>query len=430
MSKETSRWESILSSVDDVFTAPSFTLFCELMGAWVLVTARHTICSMVQVMDPATRRAHDAYHRFIRAGAWSLESCLAGVCRLAVRWAGTGRLTLYLDDTLFHRAGPQVNGAGSWRDAVRSTSRHVVYARGLNLVVICVRVNPPWGGMPLALPIALRLHEKGGTTMPELAAEMMGELAAQLPEASFILCADGAYATLAGAGLERTAVVSRMRRDAALYLAAPPKTGQRGRPRTKGKRLCTPKVRSTRLRRADFTTAVCEFRGSKVEKLLWSTDVLWHRVSPTALVRLVIVRDPLGHEPDDYFFTTDLTMSAVEVVSIYAGRWGIEIAYRDVKQIVRGHQPQSWKDHGPERAAGLSFWLYSAVWIWYLDVCGKRPRFAVTPWFTTKSTPSYADALAELRRTLWHERISPASNGAPLNTETVKILVEALAVAA
>jgi hypothetical protein len=242
--------------------------------------------------------------------------------------------------------------------------------------------------------------------------------------------ADGAYATLAGAGLERTAVVSRMRRDAALYLAAPPKTGQRGRPRTRGKRLCTPKVRSTRLRRTDFTTTVCEFRGHEVDKLVWSTDVLWHRVSPTALVRLVIVRDPLGHEPDDYFFTTDLTMSAVEVVSIYAGRWGIEIAYRDVKQIVRGHQPQSWKDHGPERAAGLSFWLYSAVWVWYLDVCGKRPRSAVTPWFTTKSTPSFADALAELRRTLWHERISPASDGAPLTAETVKILVEALAVAA
>ena len=53
--------------------------------------------------------------------------------------------------------------------------------------------------------------------------------------------------------------------------------------------------------------------------------------------------------------TTDLTMSAAEVVAIYAGRWGIEIAYRNVKQIVRGHQPQSWKDDGPE-AAGLSFY--------------------------------------------------------------------------
>ena len=111
-------------------------------------------------------------------------------------------------------------------------------------------------------------------------------------------------------------------------------------------------------------------------------------------------------------------------------QWSERYGPRIQSQIVRGHQPQSWKDHGPERAAGLSFWLYSAVWVWYLDVCGKRPRFAVTPWFTKKSTPSFADALAELRRTLRHERISPASNGTPLNAETVKILVEALAVAA
>ncbi len=69
-------------------------------------------------------------------------------------------------------------------------------------MVICVRVNPPWGGMPLALPIAVRLHQKGGATMPELAAEMMVALAVQLPGASFVLCADGAYATLAGAGLQ------------------------------------------------------------------------------------------------------------------------------------------------------------------------------------------------------------------------------------
>ena len=40
------------------------------------------------------------------------------------------------------------------------------------------------------------------------------------------------------------------------------------------------------------------------------------------------------------------------------------------------------------------------------------------------------EALAELRRTLWRQRISPASGGAPLDAQTVKIMVEALAVAA
>ncbi len=36
-------------------------------------------------------------------------------------------------------------------------------------------------------------------------------------------------------------------------------------------------------------------------------------------------RDPTGHEPDDFFFTTDLQMSPQEVVEIYAGRWSIEL---------------------------------------------------------------------------------------------------------
>ena len=43
---------------------------------------------------------------------------------------------VYLDDTLFQSNSPKVEGAGSWRDAVRSTRKRVVYARGLNLVVL------------------------------------------------------------------------------------------------------------------------------------------------------------------------------------------------------------------------------------------------------------------------------------------------------
>lgn len=35
----------------------------------------------------------------------------------------------------------------------------------------------------------------------------------------------------------------------------------------------------------------------------------------------------------------------------YASRWAIEVCFRDVKQDLGGHQPQSWKRRGPERAA-------------------------------------------------------------------------------
>ena len=47
-------------------------------------------------------------------------------------------------------------------------------------------------------------------------------------------------------------------------------------------------------------------------------------MNKTDLVRLVIVRDPDGREPDDYFFTTDLHATGDQVASRYAARWAIE----------------------------------------------------------------------------------------------------------
>ncbi|MDQ6614723.1 MAG: hypothetical protein M3083_08255 [Actinomycetota bacterium] len=112
------------------------------------------------------------------------------------------------------------------------------------------------------------------------------------------------------------------------------------------------------------------------------------------------MRDPAGHEPDDFLFTTDLDMSPAVVVSIYADRWAIEVTYRDVKQLAHGQEPQTWKGEGPERAANLAFWLHSAVWLSYLDTNGTAPTFTTQPWYTTKRAPSFADAIAELRKTL------------------------------
>ncbi|EQD49723.1 transposase, IS4, partial [mine drainage metagenome] len=143
----------------------------------------------------------------------------------------TGRIDLLLDDTLFHRRGRKVHGAGVFRDAVRSSRNSVVYDRGLNLLVLALRVRPPWGGEPLALPLAVHLHHKGGTTLPDLGARAVQRLAQRHPDREFHLIADGAYAPLAGVELPRTAVTSRIRRDAALYDLPPPRRpGQNGRP--------------------------------------------------------------------------------------------------------------------------------------------------------------------------------------------------------
>src|SRR5437879_11693929 len=62
----------LLQAAAPAFTQPSFALFTELISAWVLCPTRRTVTAMIRIADPQGRRAHDAYHRFLRAGAWSM----------------------------------------------------------------------------------------------------------------------------------------------------------------------------------------------------------------------------------------------------------------------------------------------------------------------------------------------------------------------
>ncbi len=342
-------------------------------------------------------------------------------------FASEARIDLLLDDTLFHRRGRKVEDAGLFRDAVRSSKSSVVYDRGLNLLVLALRVRPPWGGEPLALPLAVHLHRKGGTTLPELGARSVRRLAERHPDRELHLIADGAYSPLAGAELSRTAVTSRIRRDAALYdFPAPRRPGQNGRPRKKGERLPSLTAWATRTHQG-WENVVVDRRGRLDRRLVLSRVVLWYGTCGTQPIRVVVSRDPTGRERDDFLFTTDLALSPGAVVSHYFGRWPIEDTLRSAKQSLGGEEPQSWKGKGPERAASLAFWLYSAVWTWYLETQGPKPRLVRLPWYPKKARPSFLDAISALRGDLWREEVSSRFGGEPRLHEIIRPLVEALA---
>jgi hypothetical protein len=422
-------WEALLASFSGCFTAPSFALFAELVSAWVTCPARRTVCGIVATMDPATASAHDAYHRFLRAGAWSLSALFEVLARAVVAsLCREGTVCVDIDDTLFHKSGPKVAGAGNFRDPIRSAGARVVYALGLNLVVATLRVTAPWGGEPLGLPVNLRLYRKGGRSHIELAEDMVCQIESWLPGRVVVVCADGAYASLARASLTCAHVVSRMQRNAALFEAAPARTGQRGRPRKRGARLGNPPGLAAAA--GHWEKVTLNLRGRKAERLLYSRRVLWYGLLPSHLVLLVVVRDPAGVQADDFFFTTDLDCSPEWVAEHYAGRWSIEDTFRNVKQFLGGQQPQSWKGLGPERAAGLSLWIYSATWLWYLTTKGSTVTWKHRPWYPKKATPSFADALACLRRTLWHQRIFATRDQPRLTSEIAEGIIDALARAA
>jgi hypothetical protein len=387
---------------------------------------------MIRAMNPQGSSAHDAYHRFLRVGAWAMEPLWKTLAILLVNTlVKSGTQQLDLDDTLFHKSGRKVQGAGTFRDAVRSAGKRVVYALGLNLVVLTLRIQPPWGGEPLGLPVNMRLYRKGeGRTHLDLAEEMFRQHAEWFPDHRLEAAFDGAYASLAGRKLPCARLTSRMRRDAALYNLPPKRRkGQRGRSRTKGSRLLSPESMAA-TQRKDWRKFNINFRGKILERLVFSRPVLWYKVCKAQQVLLVIVRDPSGRERDDFFFTTELDALPGSVVEHYAGRWSIEDTFRNVKQFLGGQEQQTWKASGPERAAGLSLWLYSAIWMCYILHDASKPSWIPVPWYTAKRRPSFLDALACLRRALWKERIFARCGSESYPRKILTQLIDALAYAA
>jgi hypothetical protein len=192
----------------------------------------------------------------------------------------------------------------------------------------------------------------------------------------------------------------------------------------------TPAQLSDTLPEDAWTTVQVDVRGTTVTRLLHTRDVLWYTVNKTDLVRLVILRDPERHQPDDYFLTTDLTADTADVGSRYAARWAIEVCFRDVKQDLGGHHPQSWRRRGPERAAALSLWLHATIWCWYLTSHPTGATWTPRPWYRTKATPSFLDALAALRRILWTQPITPMSGSPAEEPKIIDALLDTLAYAA
>ena len=373
-------WNATIASVASAFTRPSFDIFADLVDGWVLTPGRRTITRIITVIDPGNRRAHDAYHRLLRDGVWRMDRLWATLAVAIVdRFiAPDVAICLDLDDTVHHKTGRRIEGAGIFRDAVRSTRNRVVYGLGLNLVVITVRVRPPWGGMPLGLPINVRIRRKTeGPTTVEHARQMLIEIASWLPDRRFQLACDGAYANLCGAGLQHVQVTSRLRRDAAVYELTPPRTGKRGRPRKKGDRL--PALAVMAAAATDWQTVTFDQRGTEIVRQVWSRQLLWYHVAKDTPLLLVVVRDPDGVQPDDYFVTTDIAAEPGFIACHYAGRWSIEVTFRDEKQHLGGEDPQCWKRLGPERAACLALWLHATIWLWYLQVWGPQQSWTPPP---------------------------------------------------
>ena len=427
----------LLQAFVPCFTAPSFPTFVRLMGGWSLATGRHTVTGVVRAANAVGWKHISTFHRFFSRGRWCTDRLGLILVRLVVeRCLKPGdAIVAPVDDTLGRHTGKAIAGASMHRDPLLSTGRRPFFHWGHLWVVVSIAI--PAFGKTWALPVLFRLHrgkkrckaeKRAYRKCPELAAELIKLLAEALPDRRIIVVGDSAYTN--GSIIKRrpknVTLVGRSRLDAALWAPAPAhRPGQMGRPRVRGARLPSPakQAKTARFKRVEVTVY-----GRTVKVRVLVIDALWYVAAHSELMRLVVVRDFPGHERDDVFVSTDPSMDATSIIETFARRWSLEHTFHECKGKLGFEHPQNRTDRAVERTAPMALWLHTLVVLWYLAT-GQHSRAArqpTMPWYK-KTTPTFSDMLATLRRASWAERLSDPRASIQTLRKRMRPLVDALA---
>ena len=426
-----SAWNALVQQLALTFTDPTVRTWQQIVLGWVLHRGPATVTGIFRTLGKLADRHWTVYHKFFYRAAWSLD-LMANVIAPMILASGqidtaTGRpvVDLNIDDTTAGRYGKHVAHAGWFKDASATgpATKGTVIHWGHNWIVGAITLRlPRWKRIRWVLPAVFTLYRKKAdcdrthpfATRQVLAAKVVCQAATALPGMHIRVAADGQYATRDMVmGLpESVSLVSRIRRDAAIY-DLPPKRrrpGRRGRHPTRGKRLPTPQQIAAHRKKGWKTIAVSR-QGKQVRRRVLGITCLWYHVCRAAPIRLVIVRDPTGHQQDDFFFCTDATVPDAQIVQRYYDRWGVEECILEAKQQMGFESTRGWCSKTVNRQAPLAMALVTLVKAWYSQCAVEDPSLLPepTPWNPHKTRPSFPDMLAALRRVLWQHRISSNS---------------------
>ncbi len=420
-----------------VMTAPTFGTFAAILTGWVYAR-RHTVTGAILAADAVGTKHHSAFHRFFAKAEWCLDDLGLAVFTLIEPWLRDGTIMLALDDTLARKRGLKVFGVGMHHDPLISTRKVARVNWGHSWVVLSVIVRFPFcADRYFALPILFRLYinkqtvaKKGGwyRTRPELAIDMLYVLCKTYENRRFHVVADSTYGgqSVLGDLPENCDLTSRLGLDARLYEAPPErKPGTNGRPRKRGKQLPSPRKMLTG--RAKRTTLDIYGRRDKVRM---TDGVARVYAVPDRPLRIVAVEPLTGGRRIQAFYSTRYGVSAEQVLTWYAMRWSIEVAFQSSKTHLGFEEPQGWTRRAVERTAPTAMLLHTLIVLWFARCGHCHYRQPNRPWYRSKRHPSFADMLTTLRRESVREQVLSTPTFGRGQRKVLRILLQAVQQAA
>ncbi len=151
-----------------------------------------------------------------------------------------------------------------------------------------------------------------------------------------------------------------------------------------------------------------------------SDTAVWYSTGLFAVpIRWVLVRDPRGEFKTQALLCTDLGADPHKILRWFVMRWQLEVTFQEVRRHLGFETQRQWSELAIRRTTPALLGLFSLVTLF----AHQRMRRAAgafrrrAAWYR-KRHPTFADALALVRKELW---ASATFYGLAAQTDTVKV---------
>jgi DDE superfamily endonuclease len=415
------RFLARLAGFADLFNRPTWSHIPLMLAGAVLAPGRRTVTAVLRILGRERDGDFCTFHRILNRAAWSSRAVARQLLLLLVNTfvPSDAPVVIGLDDTIERRWGPKISARGIYRDPVRSSKGHFVKASGLRWFCAMLLVRVPWANRIMALPFltllapSKRFYDRklrAPKTLLDWARQAALQIHRWLPGRSVVMVADSAFAAIEFLAAVRNyvCVVTRLRLDANLFDFPTPKRKGPGRRPIRGKRLKKlsailndHKVSWQRLR-----ISLWYGRANRLVEITSGTAIWYHGGMPPVPIRWVLVRDPAGELEPQAFLATDLNARPGDIIAWFVCRWQIEVTFEEVRAHLGVETQRQWSDRAILRTTPALLGLFSIITLWAHNLSKSqtlKPRTAA--WYP-KAALTFSDAIAAVRREIWHHQIS------------------------
>jgi DDE superfamily endonuclease len=381
-----------------------------LLIAAILAQGKRTVTGLLRSMGLSHEKHFTNYHRVLNRASCSLlrgSRILLGLIIVLLLPPGSP-IVLGADDTVERRGGRKIGARGCYRDAVRSTKKVVVKCFGLKWVSMQLLVRPPWSkrvwGLPFLTVLCQPEEKKAQRHKSSLdLVRQMGKLVRRwLPNRVMVLVLDGAFASvglalaLSGCGITQ---ITRLRLDSRLYhRPRQQEPHKRGPKPKKGARQRSLKQWASRSDTPWQEVEVNWYGGKRKELKVFSRTALWYRIGLEPLeIRYVLVRDPEAKLEDSAYFSTDINLTAVEILEYFVMRWNLEVTFEEAREHLGIETQRQWSDKAISRTTPILFGLFSIVTLLAMRLSDNgKIAFESTAWYK-KREATFSDCITLVR---------------------------------